>query len=195
MILDPNGMPILQPAVDNAETATFNDAFAAIGNTRQIKTYKWADNAARTAQTGMTAGDEGYQTDTDTYYTYDGAAWVEAIPEVQLRLDTTNSVIRPITQVGIGMKAATATLNMAMTVTFPVAFDSIPVVSANYIGTRTPNGAFDPAGLGSTNFRSLVGVTDITTTNFVATFSRYDGANLSSGSDYYLNWSAVGVPA
>ena len=32
MILDPNGMPILQPTVDNAETATFNDAFAAIGS-------------------------------------------------------------------------------------------------------------------------------------------------------------------
>ena len=76
MILDPNGMPILQPTVDNAETATFNDAFAAIGNTRQIKTYKWADNAARTAQTGMVAGDEGYQTDTDTAYRYDGTAWV-----------------------------------------------------------------------------------------------------------------------
>ena len=82
MILDPNGMPILQPTIDNAETATFNDAFAAIGNAvvavenvRQIKTYKWADNAARTAQTGMTAGDEGYQTDTDTAYRYDGAVW------------------------------------------------------------------------------------------------------------------------
>ena len=75
MILDPNGMPILQPTVDNAETATFNDAFAAIGNTRQIKTYKWADNAARTAQTGMVAGDEGYQTDTGTLYTYDGTSW------------------------------------------------------------------------------------------------------------------------
>ena len=89
MILDPNGMPILQPTVDNAETATFNDAFAAIGNAvvavenavvavenvRQIQTYKWADNAARTAQTGMGAGDEGYQTDTDTYYIYDGTSW------------------------------------------------------------------------------------------------------------------------
>ena len=75
MILDPNGMPILQPTIDNAETATFNDAFAAIGNTRQIKTYKWADNAARTAQTGMTAGDLGYQTDTGTLYTYDGTSW------------------------------------------------------------------------------------------------------------------------
>ena len=32
MILDPNGMPILQPTIDNAETATFNDAFAAVGN-------------------------------------------------------------------------------------------------------------------------------------------------------------------
>ena len=31
MILDANGMPILQPLVDNANTATFNAAFAAIG--------------------------------------------------------------------------------------------------------------------------------------------------------------------
>ena len=83
MILDPNGMPILQPAIDNAETATFNDAIAAVGNAvvavenvRQIQTYKWADNAARTAQTGMGAGDEGYQTDTDTNYRYDGAGWI-----------------------------------------------------------------------------------------------------------------------
>jgi len=83
MILDPNGMPILQPTIDNAETATFNTAFAAVGTafsgftgTRQIQTFVWADNAARTAQTGMTAGDEGYQTDTDTAYRYDGTAWV-----------------------------------------------------------------------------------------------------------------------
>ena len=81
MILDPNGMPILQPTVDNAETATFNDAFAAIGNTRQIQTYKWADNAARTAQTGMGAGDEGYQTDTDTAYRYDGTGWRPLVKE------------------------------------------------------------------------------------------------------------------
>ena len=80
MILDPNGMPILQPTVDNAETATFNDAFAAIGNTRQIKTYKWADNAARTAQTGMTAGDLGYQTDTGVQYYYSGSGWVADTP-------------------------------------------------------------------------------------------------------------------
>ena len=75
-------MPILQPTIDSAETATFNDAFAAIGNAvvavenvRQIKTYKWADNAARTAQTGMVAGDEGYQTDTDANYHYTGSVW------------------------------------------------------------------------------------------------------------------------
>ena len=188
-------MPILQPTVDNAETATFNDAFAAIGNTRQIKTYKWADNAARTAQTGMVAGDEGYQTDTDTAYRYDGTAWNESVSESHLQLDTTNSVAKMVPQYGIGMKAGTATLLMDMTVTFPVAFDSIPVVSANYIGTRTPQGAFNPAGLASANFRNLVNVTYITTTNFVATFSRYDNGNLDSTYDYYFNWSATGVPA
>lgn len=31
MILDANGMPVLQPLVDDASTATFNTAFAAIG--------------------------------------------------------------------------------------------------------------------------------------------------------------------
>ena len=75
MILDPNGMPILQPAIDNAETATFNTAFAAIGNLRAIKTYKWANATARGLQIGMSAGDMGYQTDNKVYYAYTGAAW------------------------------------------------------------------------------------------------------------------------
>lgn len=39
MILDGNGMPVLQPLVDNASTATFNTAFAAIG-TKTSANYK-----------------------------------------------------------------------------------------------------------------------------------------------------------
>lgn len=42
-----------------------------------IKTYKWADQAARNAQTGMTEGDIGDQLDTDRIYRYSGTAWVD----------------------------------------------------------------------------------------------------------------------
>lgn len=43
---------------------------------RRQKTYSWANAAARTAQTGMAANDNGYQVDTDTKYRYSGSAWV-----------------------------------------------------------------------------------------------------------------------
>ena len=39
--------------------------------------YRWANSAARTAQTGMVAGDVGYQTDTGVVYRYSGSAWKE----------------------------------------------------------------------------------------------------------------------
>jgi len=195
MILDPNGMPILQPTVDNAETATFNDAFAAIGNTRQIKTYKWADNAARTAQTGMAAGDEGYQTDTDTAYRYDGTAWNESVSESHLQLDTTNSVAKMVTQHGMGKITGVATSSIDETVTFPVAFASVPVIQGGFIGARTPQGAFDPVGLIGFSGDIVGKVSVPTTTGLVAAIHRTGGANLIASWDFYYSWSATGVPA
>lgn len=47
----------------------------AITGNRQIQTFRWANAAARTAQTGMVAGDTGYQTDTAMEYIYTGSAW------------------------------------------------------------------------------------------------------------------------
>jgi hypothetical protein len=44
-----------------------------------IKTYRWADATERTSQTGMQAGDVGYQEDTGVQYQYSGSAWV-ALP-------------------------------------------------------------------------------------------------------------------
>lgn len=49
---------------------------AALTGSRAIKSYRWANAAARTAQKGMAKNDQGYQTDTDTLYTYNGSAWV-----------------------------------------------------------------------------------------------------------------------
>ena len=200
MILDPNGMPILQPTVDNAETATFNDAFAAIGNAvvavenvRQIQTYKWADNAARTAQTGMVAGDEGYQTDTDTYYTYDGAAWNDSVPESHLQLDTTNSVAKMVTQYGVGKITGTGANNMIETVTFPVAFASVPVVIVNTLGFRA-TGAYNPTSL-STAYTLLTTAQSPTLTTISAAIYQTTGGGLGAGNDFYYSWSATGVLA
>lgn len=40
-----------------------------------LQSFGWVNAAARTAQTGMRAGDTGYQADTDTQYRWSGAAW------------------------------------------------------------------------------------------------------------------------
>lgn len=44
-------------------------------NVRETKSYSWADETSRNAQTGMVAGEIGYQVDTDIYYIYSGSAW------------------------------------------------------------------------------------------------------------------------
>lgn len=44
-------------------------------NVRETKSYSWADATAKSAQTGMSTGEIGYQVDNDTYYIYDGGAW------------------------------------------------------------------------------------------------------------------------
>ena len=58
---------VLVDAVNANETA--------IGN-RQIQTFRWADATERAAQTGMQAGDMGYQVDTDVLYYY-STTWVQ----------------------------------------------------------------------------------------------------------------------
>lgn len=44
-------------------------------NFREGHSFSWANSGGRTAQTGMTTGDIGYQVDTDVFYIYTGSAW------------------------------------------------------------------------------------------------------------------------
>jgi len=44
-------------------------------NVRELKSYSWADETARSAQTGMSTSQIGYQVDNDTYYIYVSSAW------------------------------------------------------------------------------------------------------------------------
>lgn len=57
------------------DLSTMQGSVQAALSSRAIRTYKWADTAARNAQTGMTEGDIGYQLDNDIYYSYTGGSW------------------------------------------------------------------------------------------------------------------------
>lgn len=59
-----DGINAVETAVDDLEDA------------RAIQTFRWADATERNAQTGMQAGDVGYQVDTSVYYRYLGGSWV-----------------------------------------------------------------------------------------------------------------------
>lgn len=63
----------IDDALDTIDTDLGNN-FTAFAATRQIQTYRWANAAARTAQTGMSAGDMGVQLDTMVSYRY-STAW------------------------------------------------------------------------------------------------------------------------
>ena len=74
------------------QVAPLNTVFANMANSiqtafnrRATYTYRWANAAARTAQTGMRNGDEGYQVDTDVWYLRKGNAWV---PQLNTAADT-----------------------------------------------------------------------------------------------------------
>lgn len=68
----------------------------AITNTKPAtKSYKWANAAARTSQTGMTEGDTGYQLDNDRLWIYTGAIWSPLagnMPEFKTLRGTTQNI-------------------------------------------------------------------------------------------------------
>jgi len=49
------------------------DGINSIASTREIQTFHWADATARAAQTGMVAGDQGFQQDNQSQWTYSSA--------------------------------------------------------------------------------------------------------------------------
>jgi len=59
-----------------AERTSTDGRLDDIEATRQNYDYRWANAAARAAQTGMRAGDRGLQVDTLAAYQYSGSAWV-----------------------------------------------------------------------------------------------------------------------
>lgn len=61
---------VLVDGINNVETAVGD-----LENSRALQTFRWADATERAAQTGMQAGDMGYQMDTGDTYLYTGSVW------------------------------------------------------------------------------------------------------------------------
>ena len=97
-----------------------NDSITPINNwakDRMTKNFKWANTAAKTAQTGMTEGDIGYQLDTNVQYTYDGAAWI--VP--------TASGLVPIIPTSASAVTGTVTIGTSGKITFTTVGTSFSV--------------------------------------------------------------------
>lgn len=117
---------------------------------------------------------------------------LEAGTLTRIQTDTTNTQARTITQMGWGKITGNGTTTIVETVTFPVAFASIPVVTLAYIGYRTPVAAFNLTGLLGSVALTAGGLNPTpTTVNATFTGSTPFGAT----TDFYYNWTATGVPA
>lgn len=59
----------------NLLAASTSDQFTIDRANHGVKFYRWASSSGRTGQTGMQAGDFGFQADTGVVYRYSGSAW------------------------------------------------------------------------------------------------------------------------
>lgn len=157
--------------------------------------YIVADDTARLALAApvLREGISCFVKATGTEWTYNGSSWDKGTA-TSLRLDFTNSVVNTITQIGIGKVAGAAAAQVTASVTFPVSFASIPVITGGYVGVRT-TGAFNPASLADFAPNVIGKVYGASTTGLTVLIHRTDGSNLTTGWDFYYSWTATGVPA
>lgn len=178
-----------KPTYNNSST-TQGDLQAAADYAASVGNHRIGTTAARTALTtkpqGLTYGD---QTD-GRLYMWDSVGWSLVFEPMNSQSDTTNSTIVARTQIGYGKVIGSATSDMNKTVTFPVAFSAIPVVSVNFLGYRA-TGAFNLSGLtGNTPPLTCAG-SSVSTTAFQAYLSIRAG-NLAAANDFYYSWIAIG---
>lgn len=88
----PDGIvyPVSTDQVSPLETVFANmaNSIQTAFNTRGTYNYRWANAAARTAQTGMRNGDYGFQIDTNAQYRYMLSNWMPTNPTVRMYRNT-----------------------------------------------------------------------------------------------------------
>lgn len=105
---------------------------------------------------------------------------------------TTNSTITGQTmQIGWGFQAGTAASFMTISVTFPTAFSSQPIVIVSNPGILSGS---NPTVIGDLTGISgeIVAATSITTSGFTVVVATRDNTNLSSTVRYGFAWQAIG---
>lgn len=141
---DPDNIPY----PDSSWTGGFKAAMALLAghlqgmfNTRRAQSYRWANQTARVAQTGMQIDALGYQVDTDTTYRYDGSTW--RLWNVALRtfIPSFSGTIGNGTAIGqysvsSGIVRAVAVITLGTTTSIGTAQVSYPVPRQQTYGTR-----------------------------------------------------------
>lgn len=159
-----------------ASSAAMAGSIQAALNTRIIKSYKWANVSARTAQTGMSEGDVGDQADTNVTYRYDGAAWNPTTAGTYLIIPGSVAGAATISQTGrISFAAAT---NLSVNNCFSSAYDSYLIKFNAGSSTASANVRFTArkAGTDTTTsiyFHALYQMTSVTPSYVYSTASPY----------------------
>lgn len=149
-------------------------------------------DAARQARSGaaLWTGLFVYATDTGLLWQYTAAPGWQVVTgqQINFQADTTNSLIIPKLQAGIGKVTGTGTASISEAVVFPSAFATVPAVVLSYMGTRA-TGAYNPTGLTGSN--TGVGASQGgSTTGFNAALTGV--GTYAATNDYYYSWVAVG---
>lgn len=143
-----NSTAMSAAAISAAEATSIQNALdAKVNDTRQIQTFVWADTAARNAQTGMIAGDFGYQTDTGITYRYNGSAWVAFYPGGTVQIIPTAATNGSVSATGV--VTSTAQSLVRVRTAFPTAFNvfqidfDLTTASASGVNVRLAVNATD----------------------------------------------------
>lgn len=103
--------------IEDITAAMANSVQVAL-NSRQVKSYRWPTATQRNTQTGMAAGDEGYQVDTGRVYRYNGSSWVDIS-------SNTSTVIPTVSISGAGFSINQATGAVSLNAVTSATFDNL----------------------------------------------------------------------
>jgi hypothetical protein len=163
-------------------------------NVRETKSYVWADETTRDAQTGMINGQIGYQTDNQTYYIYSGSwlIWAKAptsyTPTFGGFSATSNSFIFSVSggMVNISGKAVlSGGVSGEMTISLPNGYTINSALLPTSQGVLIGTGGMDDAS-GTSNFPLGVRVVNNASVGLIA--------YASAASYLTINPTAAGVP-
>lgn len=165
----------------NTRFTELDNSITAVSGTRQIQTYKWANQAARLAQAGMTEGDVGDQADTDRRYRYSGTAWMD-ITSGLFPVTATSVAGTGVTLGQSGRVSFTGATSVSVNGCFTAAFDNYKIVFSLSSKTAVVDTTFrlraagvDASGANYNYVRGLdTGTSRVVASNATATSSVLD---------------------